>query len=168
VTGDGKSELVDGTRIGGIACWGLGRLFRKCKWLYIYLVAKLSNAPTDMNIGSFGKIISENRTLEDCKAADISLSLLIGDDFAKHWAGKLQGSFIKDNTCALEALSSSCCHNMCILIFNAYSLLCRTNGAAKAMFLRHKGFVGALGALMCYENKHGLLIEDESQNAKTT
>jgi len=31
----------------------------------------------------------------------------------------------------------------------------RSNGAAQAMFLRHEGFLGALGAFMSYE-KHGL------------
>lgn len=31
----------------------------------------------------------------------------------------------------------------------------RSQGAAQAMFLRHEGFLGALGAFMSYE-KHGL------------
>ncbi|KAI3837758.1 hypothetical protein MKW92_019977 [Papaver armeniacum] len=189
VAGDGKSEAVDGTRIGGIACWGLGRLLTKCKSfneivelskygnlkridLFVEdtfgdqkYVEKL-NAPPDMNIGSFGKAISENRTLEDCKAEDISLSLLemisqnigqIASLNARIYGIKrifFGGSFIKDNTCALETLSSSVDY--------------QTNGEAKAMFLRHEGFVGALGALMSYENKHGLLIKDESQNVETT
>lgn len=33
--------------------------------------------------------------------------------------------------------------------------LFRSKGAAQAMFLRHEGFLGALGAFMSYE-KHGL------------
>lgn len=36
-----------------------------------------------------------------------------------------------------------------------YILSFRSNGAAQAMFLRHEGFLGALGAFMSYE-KHGL------------
>ncbi|XP_026396881.1 pantothenate kinase 2-like [Papaver somniferum] len=189
VTGDGTSEAVDGTRIGGIACWGLGRLLTKCKsFNEIVELSKYgslkridlfvedtfgdqkyvdkSNAPPDMNIGSFGKAISENRTLEDCKAEDISLSLL---EMISQNIGQIAslnariygiqriffgGSFIKDNTCALETLSSS--------------VHFQTNGEAKAMFLQHEGFVGAVGALMRYENKHGLLIKDESQNVDTT
>ncbi|XP_026393976.1 pantothenate kinase 2-like isoform X1 [Papaver somniferum] len=188
VTGDGTSEAVDGSRIGGIACWGLGRLLTKCKsFNEIVDMSKYGNlkridlfvedtfgdqkyveknAPPDMNIGSFGKAISENRTLEDCKAEDISLSLLemisqnigqIASLNARIYEIKrifFGGSFIKDNTCALETLSSSVHY--------------QTDGAAKAMFLRHEGFVGALGALMSYENKHGLLIKDESQNVETT
>ena len=34
-------------------------------------------------------------------------------------------------------------------------LLSRSQGKAQAMFLRHEGFLGALGAFMSYE-KHGL------------
>ncbi|KAI3847605.1 hypothetical protein MKX03_024390 [Papaver bracteatum] len=124
------------------------------------------NVPRDMNIGSFGKTISENRTLEDCKAEDISLSLLemisqnigqIASLNARLYGIKMiffGGSFIKDNTCALETLSSSVHYH--------------SKGTAKAMFLRHEGFVGALGALMSYENKHGLIIMDESQNVENT
>ncbi|KAI3965971.1 hypothetical protein MKX01_010928 [Papaver californicum] len=189
VAGDGDSEIIDGTRIGGIACWGLGRLLTKCKsFSEIVELSKYgntkridlfvedtfgdekcvekSNAPPNMNIGSFGKTISENRTLEDCKAEDISLSLLemisqnigqIASLNARLYGIKrifFGGSFIKDNTCALETLSSSVQY--------------QTNGTSKAMFLRHDGYVGALGALMSYENKHGLLIMDESQNVETT
>lgn len=35
------------------------------------------------------------------------------------------------------------------------TLIVRSNGEAQAMFLRHEGFLGALGAFMSYE-KHGL------------
>ncbi|XP_026393977.1 pantothenate kinase 2-like isoform X2 [Papaver somniferum] len=147
VTGDGTSEAVDGSRIGGIACWGLGRLLTKCKsFNEIVDMSKYGNlkridlfvedtfgdqkyveknAPPDMNIGSFGKAISENRTLEDCKAEDISLSLLemisqnigqIASLNARIYEIKrifFGGSFIKDNTCALETLSSSVHYQWC-------------------------------------------------------
>lgn len=36
-----------------------------------------------------------------------------------------------------------------------YVISSRSKGDAKAMFLRHEGFLGALGAFMSYE-KHGL------------
>ncbi|KAI3971389.1 hypothetical protein MKW92_043751 [Papaver armeniacum] len=90
IEGDGNYETVDGTCIGGITCWGLGRLLTKCK--------------------SFNEII------ESSKRGNIK----------------------------------------------------RSKGTAKAMFLRHEGFVGALGALMSYENKHGLDIMDEPQDVETT
>ncbi|KAI3924245.1 hypothetical protein MKW98_032446 [Papaver atlanticum] len=160
VAGDGNSELVDVTRIGGITCWGLGRWLTKCKSkcgnikrIDLFLEDTFSM----MNIGSFGKTISENKTLEDCNAEDISLSLL---EMISHNIAQIAslnaciygikriffgGSFIKDNTCASKS-----------------------KGTAKAMFLGHEGFVGALGALMSYENKHGLLIMDESQDVETT
>ncbi|XP_026384234.1 pantothenate kinase 2-like [Papaver somniferum] len=194
IEGDGNYEAVDGTRIGGITCWGLGRLLTKCKSLneiielskcgnikridlfvedtfgdreYVEKHAQKLNAPPNMNIRSFGKTISENKTLEDCDVEDLSLSLLqmfslniaqIASLNARLYGIKrifFGGSFIKDNTCALEILSSSVHYH--------------SKGTAKTMFLRHEGFVGALGALMSYENKHGLdVMDDESQDVETT
>ncbi|KAI3882150.1 hypothetical protein MKW92_022031 [Papaver armeniacum] len=178
VAGDGNSELVDGTRIGGITCWGLGRWLTKCKsFNEIIELSKCGNTkridlfvedtfgdreywtgPPNMNIGSFGKAISENKTLEDCNAEDTSLSLLemishniaqIASLNARIYGIKrifFGGSFIKDNACALATLSSSVHY--------------ASKGTTKAMFLRHEGFVGALGALTSYENKHDLFIMD--------
>ncbi|RZC82774.1 hypothetical protein C5167_045559 [Papaver somniferum] len=188
VAGDGNSELVDGTRIGGITCWGLGRWLTKCKsFNEIIELSKCGNTkridlfvedtfgdreyvekhtnkwtgPPNMNIGSFGKAISENKTLEDCNAEDISLSLLemishniaqIASLNARIYGIKrifFGGSFMKDNACALATLSSSVHY--------------ASKGTAKAMFLRHEGFVGALGALTSYENKHDLFIMDNDK-----
>ncbi|MCL7030631.1 hypothetical protein MKW94_014267 [Papaver nudicaule] len=192
VAGDGNSELVDGTRIGGITCWGLGRLLTKCKSfneiielskggdlkridLFIEdtfgdqkYVEKHTEiiAPPDMNIGSFGKTIFENRTLEDFKAEDISLSLLemvsqniaqIASLNARLYGIKrifFGGSFIKDNPCVLETLSSSVDY--------------QSGGTATALFLRHEGFVGVVGAFVSHENKHGFLNIGEPQNVETT
>ncbi|KAI3942688.1 hypothetical protein MKW98_008953, partial [Papaver atlanticum] len=189
IEGDGNYETVDGTRIGGITCWGLGRLLTKCKSFneiielskrgnikridlfvedtfgdreYVEKHAQKLNAPPNMNIGSFGKTISENKTLEDCNTEDLSLSLLQMFSFNIAQIASLNariygikriffgGSFIKDNTCALEILSSSVHY--------------QSKGTAKAMFLRQE----ALGALMSYENKHGLLIMDEPQDVETS
>jgi hypothetical protein len=54
-----------------------------------------------------------------------------------------------------------CFHDLALFIrffffffFFPYSLS-RSKGEAQAMFLRHEGFLGALGAFMSYE-KHGL------------
>lgn len=47
--------------------------------------------------------------------------------------------------------------------------LCRSKGEAKAMFLRHEGFLGALGAFMSYE-KHGfdnLMVHQLLQQSPT-
>lgn len=40
-------------------------------------------------------------------------------------------------------------------MFSSYIYVFRSKGQAQAMFLRHEGFLGALGAFMSYE-KHGL------------
>ncbi|KAI3948114.1 hypothetical protein MKX01_014713 [Papaver californicum] len=59
------------------------------------------------------------------------------------------GYFIRGHACILDTIS--------------YAVDFRSRGAEKAMFLRHDGFLGALGAFMRYE-KHGLgyLIDDPS------
>ncbi|KAI3971390.1 hypothetical protein MKW92_043752 [Papaver armeniacum] len=176
IEGDGNYETVDGTRIGGITCWGIGRLLTKCKSFneiielskcgnikridlfvedtfgdreYVEKHAQKLNAPPNMNIGSFGKTISENKTLEDCNVEDLSMSLLqmfslniaqIASLNSRIYGIKrifFGGSFIKDNTCSLKILSSSVHYH--------------SKGTAKAMYLRHEGFVGALGALMNVE-----------------
>ncbi|KAL5715953.1 pantothenate kinase [Ranunculus cassubicifolius] len=202
VDGDGKSEIVDGTRIGGITCWGLGRFLTKCESFseiielskcgnnkridmfvgdtfgnekHVEKHAKKLTAPVStnngsfgrasMNIGSFGKTITENMALGDCKAEDISMSLL---SMVSHNIGQIAslnarvygtkriffgGSFIKDNTYALETISSSVHH--------------KSKGTAKAMFLQHEGFIGALGALVRYD-KHGLFKNEEPQIVEGT
>uniref|UniRef100_M1BJJ0 Pantothenate kinase 2 n=1 Tax=Solanum tuberosum TaxID=4113 RepID=M1BJJ0_SOLTU len=147
VDGDGQFQRVSGTNVGGGTYWGLGRLLTKCKSFdeLLELSQRGDNSTIDMLVGdiyggmdyskiglsastiasSFGKTISENKDLEDYKPEDISLSLL---RMISYNIGQFLGN---------------------------ESLLDGSKGDAQAMFLRHEGFLGALGAFMSYE-KHGL------------
>uniref|UniRef100_A0A6N2LBQ7 Damage-control phosphatase ARMT1-like metal-binding domain-containing protein n=1 Tax=Salix viminalis TaxID=40686 RepID=A0A6N2LBQ7_SALVM len=152
VDGDGKFERVSGTNVGGGTYWGLGRLLTKCKSFdeLLELSQKGDNRTIDMLVGdiyggmdynkiglsastiasSFGKTISEKKELTGYRPEDISLSLL---------------RMISYNIGQISYLNA--------LRFGLKRIF--FGGEAQAMFLRHEGFLGALGAFMSYE-KHGL------------
>ncbi|ESW10066.1 hypothetical protein PHAVU_009G178200 [Phaseolus vulgaris] len=175
VDGDGKFERVSGTNVGGGTYWGLGRLLTKCKSFdeLLELSQKGDNRSMDMLVGdiyggldyskiglsastiasSFGKTISEKKELEEYRPEDISLSLLrmisynIGQiAYLNALRFRLKriffgGFFIRGHAYTMDTIS--------------FAVHFWSNGEAQAMFLRHEGFLGALGAFMSYE-KHGL------------
>ncbi|KAL2340904.1 hypothetical protein Fmac_008844 [Flemingia macrophylla] len=175
VVGDGKFERISGTNVGGGTYWGLGRLLTKCKSFdeLLELSQKGDNRTMDMLVGdiyggldyskiglsastiasSFGKTISEKKELEDYRPEDISLSLLrmisynIGQiAYLNALRFRLKriffgGFFIRGHAYTMDTIS--------------FAVQFWSNGEAQAMFLRHEGFLGALGAFMSYE-KHGL------------
>ncbi|XP_010243065.1 PREDICTED: pantothenate kinase 2 isoform X2 [Nelumbo nucifera] len=102
---------------------------------------------------SFGKAIYENKELEDYRPEDISLSLLRMISYNIGQISYLNalrfgikriffgGFFIRGHAYTMDTIS--------------FAVHFWSKGEAKAMFLRHEGFLGALGAFMSYE-KHGL------------
>nr|GLL18580.1 pantothenate kinase 2 isoform X1 [Ipomoea trifida] len=175
VDGDGKFQRVSGTNVGGGTYWGLGRLLTKCKSFddLLELSQRGDNRTIDMLVGdiyggmdyskiglsastiasSFGKTISENKELEDYRPEDISLSLLrmisynIGQisylNALRYGLKRIffGGFFIRGHAYTMDTIS--------------FAVHFWSKGEAEAMFLRHEGFLGALGAFMSYE-KHGL------------
>ncbi|KAL5723803.1 pantothenate kinase [Ranunculus cassubicifolius] len=175
VDGDGKYERVSGTNVGGGTYWGLGRLLTKCKSFdeLLELSQRGDNKELDMLVGdiyggmdyskiglsastiasSFGKTISETKELEDYRPEDISLSLLRMISYNIGQISHLNalrfglkriffgGFFIRGHAYTMDTIS--------------FAVQFWSKGEAKAMFLRHEGFLGALGAFMSYE-KHGL------------
>ncbi|OVA16989.1 protein of unknown function DUF89 [Macleaya cordata] len=175
VDGDGTFQRVSGTNVGGGTYWGLGRLLTKCKSFdeLLELSQRGDNKVIDMLVGdiyggmdyskiglsastiasSFGKAISENKELEDYRPEDISLSLLRMISYNIGQISYLNalrfglkriffgGFFIRGHAYTMDTIS--------------FAVHFWSKGAAKAMFLRHEGFLGALGAFMSYE-KHGL------------
>ncbi|OMO80193.1 Type II pantothenate kinase [Corchorus olitorius] len=180
VDGDGKFERVSGTNLGGGTFWGLGRLLTKCKNFdeLLELSHQGNNRVIDMLVGdiyggteyakiglsattiasSFGKAISDNKELEDYKAEDISRSLLrmISNNIGQiSYLNALRfglkriifaGFFIRGQAYTMDTIS---------VAVHYWS-----NGEAKAMFLRHEGFLGALGAFRSYEKQSldGLMV----------
>ncbi|CAI9112702.1 OLC1v1013181C1 [Oldenlandia corymbosa var. corymbosa] len=175
VDGDGQFQRVSGTNVGGGTYWGLGRLLTKCKSFdeLLELSQRGDNRTIDMLVGdiyggmdyskiglsastiasSFGKAISENKDIEDYRPEDISLSLLRMISYNIGQISYLNalrfglkriffgGFFIRGHAYTMDTIS--------------FAVQFWSNGEAQAMFLRHEGFLGALGAFMSYE-KHGL------------
>ncbi|KAH7658749.1 type II pantothenate kinase protein [Dioscorea alata] len=175
VDGDGKFERVSGTNVGGGTYWGLGRLLTKCKSFdeLLELSQQGDSSKVDMLVGdiyggmdyskiglsastiasSFGKAISETKELSDYRPEDISLSLLrmisynIGQisylNALRYGLKRIffGGFFIRGHAYTMDTIS--------------FAVQFWSKGQAQAMFLRHEGFLGALGAFMSYE-KHGL------------
>ncbi|CDP12422.1 unnamed protein product [Coffea canephora] len=175
VDGDGKFERVSGTNVGGGTYWGLGKLLTKCNSFdeLLELSQRGDNRTIDMLVGdiyggmdyskiglsastiasSFGKAISDNKDLEDYRPEDISLSLLRMISYNIGQISYLNalrfglkriffgGFFIRGHAYTMDTIS--------------FAVQFWSKGTSQAMFLRHEGFLGALGAFMSYE-KHGL------------
>ncbi|GFP92357.1 pantothenate kinase 2 [Phtheirospermum japonicum] len=166
VDGDGVFQRVSGTNVGGGTYWGLGKLLTKCKSFdeLLELSQRGDNRTIDMLVGdiyggmdyskiglsastiasSFGKAISENKELEDYAPEDISLILQISYLNALRFGLKrifFGGFFIRGHAYTMDTIS--------------FAVHFWSKGQAQAMFLRHEGFLGAIGAFMSYE-KHGL------------
>ncbi|KAJ9677757.1 hypothetical protein PVL29_022630 [Vitis rotundifolia] len=129
--------------------------------LFPYLLVNIGSGVSMIKIGlsastiasSFGKTISENKELEDYRPEDISLSLLRMISYNIGQISYLNalrfglkriffgGFFIRGHAYTMDTIS--------------FAVQFWSNGDAQAMFLRHEGFLGALGAFMSYE-KHGL------------
>ncbi|MCO5558485.1 hypothetical protein L7F22_012069 [Adiantum nelumboides] len=102
---------------------------------------------------SFGKATSGNKDLSDYKREDIALSLLrmISYNIAQiAYLNALRyglkriffgGFFIRGHAYTMDTIS--------------FAVGFWSKGDAQAMFLRHEGFLGALGAFLSYD-KHGL------------
>ncbi|XP_057855485.2 pantothenate kinase 2 isoform X2 [Cryptomeria japonica] len=175
VDGDGKFQRVSGTNVGGGTFWGLGRLLTKCTSFDEILEISQGgdNRSVDMLVGdiyggldyskiglsastiasSFGKVVSENKDLADYRREDIALSLLrmisynIGQiaylNALRYGLKRIffGGFFIRGHAYTMDTIS--------------FAVQFWSKGAAQAMFLRHEGYMGALGAFMSYD-KHGL------------
>jgi type II pantothenate kinase len=175
VDGDGKYERVSGTNLGGGTFWGLGKLLTKCKSFdeLLELSHQGNNRVIDMLVGdiyggmdyskigltstaiasSFGRAISDTKELEEYKREDLARSLLrmISNNIGQiSYLNALRfglkrilfgGYFIRGHTYTMDTIS---------VAVHFWS-----KGEAKAMFLRHEGFIGALGAFISYE-KHGV------------
>ncbi|KAL3694170.1 hypothetical protein R1sor_007821 [Riccia sorocarpa] len=170
VDGDGVFQRVSGTNLGGGTFWGLGRLLMNCKTFdeILELSQRGDNSSVDMLVGdiyggldyskiglsastiasSFGKAISGDKDLSDYNREDLALSLLrmISYNIGQiAYLNALQyglkriffgGVFIRGHAYTMDTISFA---------INFWS-----KGEAQAMFLRHEGYLGALGAFVSY------------------
>ena len=163
-----RHERVSGSNIGGGTFWGLCRLLTGLKDYdeMLKLSAEADNAKVDMLVGdiyggrdypkiglssetiasSFGRVVMDEGSLEDYSKADITLSLLrmISYNIAhiatmnavKYGLKRIffGGYFIRNHAYTMNTIS--------------FAVDFWSKGEMKAMFLRHEGFLGALGAFL--------------------
>jgi len=161
-------ERVGGTNIGGGTFWGLCRLLTGLKDFDQMLAcsAEGDNSKVDMLVGdiyggrdyekvglssstiasSFGQVVMDEGCLEDYEKADITLSLLRMISYnishiatmtaVKHGLKRIffGGYFIRGHAYTMNTIS--------------FAVDYWSKGEMKAMFLRHEGFLGALGAFL--------------------
>ncbi|XP_024004007.1 pantothenate kinase 1 isoform X2 [Eutrema salsugineum] len=173
VDGDGEYERISGTSLGGGTFLGLGKLLTKCKSFdeLLELSHHGNNRVIDMLVGdiyggtdyskiglsstaiasSFGKAISDGKELEDYQPEDVARSLLrmISNNIGQiAYLNALRfglkriffgGFFIRGLEYTMDTIS---------VAVHFWS-----RGEAKALFLRHEGFLGALGAFTSYETQ---------------
>lgn len=181
VTGAKKFERVTGTHIGGGTIFGLAKLLTGCMRYdeFLKLSQQGDNLVLDLIVkdicgelacqkqglsastlaSSFGKVISSKRMLEDYKAEDLATTLLSA--FTYNIA---QVSFLVASLLGLNRVyfGGSYMRGHASIMDNiSYAIDYWSKGQMQAIFLRHEGFLGALGAFMSYE---GLNVDDSLLN----
>lgn len=176
VDGPGKSQRVSGSTLGGGAFWGLCRLLTGCETFdeMLELSRKGDNTKVDMMVGdiyggqayesaglsadtiasSFGKVVMKRDHLADYRKEDLALSLLrmiaynigqIAHLNAVRYGLKrvfFGGFFIRGHPFTMDTISFS---------INFWS-----KGEMQALFLRHEGFLGAIGAFVQKKDDNGV------------
>ncbi|KAI8111302.1 hypothetical protein M9434_004874 [Picochlorum sp. BPE23] len=186
VDGEGEYQRISGTNMGGGTFWGLGRLLTGCSSFdeMLELSSHGDNSNVDMLVGdiyggrdyasiglsantiasSFGKVLHSEKNLEDYNPADIAMSLLrmisynIGQlaylnakryNLSRIFFG---GFFIRGHLYTMETIS--------------YAIRFWSQGEMGAMFLRHEGFLGAMGAFMRVQAVPGISpVKDKTSEA---
>ena len=164
----GGFERVGGTNIGGGTFWGLCRLLTGMRDFDQMLACSAigDNSKVDMLVGdiyggrdyakvglssttiasSFGRVVMDEGSLADYNKADITLSLLRMISYnishiatmtaVKHGLKRIYfgGYFIRGHAYTMNTIS--------------FAVDYWSKGNLRAMFLRHEGFLGALGAFL--------------------
>ncbi|KAK8951675.1 Pantothenate kinase 2 [Platanthera zijinensis] len=172
VMGNRNFERVTGTHIGGGTMFGLAKLLTGCTRYddFLQLSQQGDNLVLDLIVkdicgelvcqkqglsastlaSSFGKVVNSRRKLSDYKAEDLATTLLSAFTYNIAQVSflvasllKLKrvyfgGSYIRGHTSTMENIS--------------YAIDFWSKGQMQAVFFRHEGFLGALGALMGNEN----------------
>lgn len=188
VTGNNKYERVTGTHIGGGTIFGLAKLLTGCSRYdeFLKLSQQGDNLVLDLIVkdicgelvcekqglsastlaSSFGKVITSKRKLSDYKPEDLATTLLSAFTYNIAQVSflvasllKLKqvyfgGSYIRGHASTMDNISHA---------INYWS-----KGQMQAVFLRHEGFLGALGAFMSYRglDVDDLVLEDLKEQLK--
>ncbi|KAK3131891.1 hypothetical protein QOZ80_6AG0512980 [Eleusine coracana subsp. coracana] len=175
VTGNRKFERVTGTHFGGGTMFGLAKLLTGCKSYdeFLQLSQKGDNFVLDLIVkdicgelvcqkqglstttlaSSFGKVITSKKMLIDYRPEDLASTLLSAFTYNIAQIAFLVasllglrrvffgGSYIRGHKSTMENIS--------------YAINFWSQSQMQAVFLRHEGYLGALGALMSYGDPSG-------------
>ena len=165
VRGPGDFQRVSGSSIGGGTYWGLCRLLTQCKSYdeALDLCVDGSNYNVDMSVGdiyggayekfnlpattvasSFGKMITTARS--DVQDADVARSLLVMITQNIGQIAFLNALLYK--TRRIFFVGNFLRHNKISARTLAYSINFWSKGTMEALFCKHEGYLGALGAFM--------------------
>ncbi|KAI0494509.1 hypothetical protein KFK09_024647 [Dendrobium nobile] len=186
VMGNRKFERVTGTHIGGGTMFGLAKLLTGCTRYddFLKLSQQGDNLVLDLIVkdicgelvcqkqglsastlaSSFGKVLSSRRKLSDYKAEDLATTLLSAFTYNIAQVSFLVasllrlkrvyfgGSYIRGHASTMDNIS--------------YAIDFWSKGQMHAIFLRHEGFLGALGALLSNLNlkNDDMIFEDSKES----
>ncbi|KAL5199445.1 hypothetical protein ABZP36_020648 [Zizania latifolia] len=188
VTGNRKFERVTGTHIGGGTMFGLAKLLTGCKSYdeFLQLSQKGDNFVLDLIVkdicgelvcqkqglststlaSSFGKVITSKKKLIDYRPEDLASTLLSAFTYNIAQISFLVasllglrrvffgGSYIRGHKSTMENIS--------------YAIDFWSQSQMQAVFLRHEGYLGALGALMSYGDPGDKNMNLEEMEEKNT
>ncbi|KAI5710818.1 hypothetical protein M8J75_011640 [Diaphorina citri] len=180
VESDSKVERIGGTATGGGTFWGLGSLLTKAKGFDELLELaekgdhrhadmlvrdiyggdyKCLGLPGDLIASSFGRVCKQDTMEGQCSEADLARSLLfaISNDIGQiaslyammHKLKKVYfgGYFLRNHPLSMHTIS--------------FSIKYWSKGAVQSLFLRHEGYLGAIGAFLrgaeCDSDKYSWL-----------
>ncbi|CAL5385385.1 unnamed protein product [Camellia sinensis] len=163
VDGDGKFQRVSGTNVGGGTYWGLGKLLTKCKSFdeLLELSQQGDNRTIDMLVGdiyggmdySKGEVCLKFVPVILLRATEYPFILQSHIGLSASTIASSFGKAISENKDLQEYRPEDISLSLQRMI--SYNIGQGSKGNEQAMFLRHEGFLGALGAFTSNE-KHGL------------
>uniref|UniRef100_A0A667ZXY3 4'-phosphopantetheine phosphatase n=1 Tax=Myripristis murdjan TaxID=586833 RepID=A0A667ZXY3_9TELE len=164
VESEDKFERIGGSSIGGGTFWGLGALLTKTKRFdeLLQLASKGQHTSVDMLVkdiygGSYGSL----GLTGDLIASSFGKSATADKDFSKEDMAKSLLHMISNDIGQLACLYAKL-HNLSRVYFGGffirghpvtmhtitYSINFFTKGEVQALFLRHEGYLGAIGAFL--------------------
>ncbi|KAF8660882.1 hypothetical protein HU200_057469 [Digitaria exilis] len=166
VTGNKKFERVTGTHIGGGTMFGLAKLLTGCKsphgWLLMhFLYVPARTFQRQLLLLALEKFITSKKGLTDYKPEDLASTLLSAFTYNIAQVSSFYFSFMHIMKLDFLPLGENIGKQRNIFI-NSWS-----QRQMQAVFLRHEGYLGALGALMSYgdDNGENLTLEESEDIA---
>ncbi|KAK3128654.1 hypothetical protein QOZ80_6BG0464800 [Eleusine coracana subsp. coracana] len=170
VTGNRNFEFITGTQIGGAFVFGLAKLLTGCRSYeaFLQLCQNGDNSVLDLVVkdicrefvsqqqgisattltSSFGKVITSEKKLADYKSEDLASALLCAFTY-----NVAQIAFLVATLLGLRRVvfaGSFICEHKSTMENISYSIDAWSHTQMKAIFLRHEGHLGVIGALISY------------------